>query len=200
MSSGASSTSSAGFSAAAPLPALSDGVLDPAGAVGVSAGCAGVAGSGLVSGFASGSELALESAMAFCVCLTSFARSASMVASASTSMVRKSAAATVSPERYAFSGFRPTSLAASALSRMALFSASVAIQSPVLATLSMGVACAAYATPAGAVPGVCARPAKAGAVAMDVASTAASAAFVKMVPCFITLSYRLSLFDLVSLV
>ena len=109
MSSGASSTSSAGFSAAAPLPALSDGVLDPAGAVGVSAGCAGVAGSGLVSGFASGSELALESAMAFCVCLTSFARSASMVASASTSMVRKSAAATVSPERYAFSGFRPTS-------------------------------------------------------------------------------------------
>ena len=35
---------------------------------------------------------------------------------------------------------------------------------------------------------------------MDVASTAASAAFVKMVPCFITLSYRFSLFDLVSLV
>ena len=73
-------------------------------------------------------------------------------------------------------------------------------QSPVLATLSMGVACAAYATPVGAVPGVCVRSAKAGAVAMDDASTAASAAFVKMVPCFITLSYRLSLFDLVSLV
>ena len=67
-----------------------------------------------------------------------------------------------------------------------------------LATLSMGVACAAYATPAGAVPGVCASPDKAGAVAMDVASTAASAAFVIMVPCFITLSYRFSLFDLVS--
>ena len=87
-------------------------------------------------------------------------------------------------------------------SMLAVFGPMVALFTIVVecSRIEMGVACAAYATPVWAVPGVCARPAKAGAVAMDDASTAASAAFVKMVPCFITLSYRLSLFDLVSLV